>query len=218
MDYLSHILSHWSEPELLTKYKDYLFLTVLVYSFIEVIFPPIPGDALLILSGSVTATVNIHPAWIIFFAFIGSFSGSLILYDLGYRMDRRILNSTKYSWLLDSKTFSRIDNGFKKYGFWIILFSRFLPVARSGIILAAGMVNMERRRSLIAVGISTVISGSILVLGGRFLGKRLQLILDFWRSQFRLIIIISAAIFLVYLLFNWLWKYYKRTKPEIDHE
>jgi len=210
MEHLLQIFSHLTDSEWIAKYKEYLILIILTYSFIEVIFPPLPGDTLLILSGSISLAAKSNPLWIILAAFIGTFGGSVLLYNLGGKMERKLLNSPRFSWMLDSKTFLKIDHGFKAYGFWIILGSRLLPVARSGIILAAGMVNMEKRRSLAAVAISILIASTLLVFGGRFLGRRLQQIIGFWHERFKWILLVAVFAVILYLCLAELWKKYQK--------
>jgi membrane protein DedA with SNARE-associated domain len=199
MEKLIDILTHFGKPEIIARYSEYLLFIVFLNSFIEVIFPPVPGDALLILSGSISGYAGLNPVWIVAGAFTGTFGASYLLYSFGFRMERRILHSPRFAGLLDTKTFLKIEKVLYRSGFWLILFSRFVPVIRSGIILAAGMVSLDKRKSLTALAFSILGSTSLLVLGGRYLGKRLQLLLSFWHSRFRTILGAALMIFLLYL-------------------
>jgi membrane protein DedA with SNARE-associated domain len=200
MEKLIDILTHFSDPEFIAKYSEYLLIIVFMYSFIEVVFPPIPGDALLILSGSISGYAGLNPVWILAVAFAGTFSASYLLYNLGFRMERRILHSPRFSSLLDTKSFMKIEKVLYRSGFWLLLFSRFVPVIRSGIILAAGMVNLDKRKSLAALALSILGSTSLLLLGGRYLGKKLETIMRFWNSRFRAILWIAGITLLIYLI------------------
>jgi membrane protein DedA with SNARE-associated domain len=200
MEKLIDIMTHFSDPEFIARYSEYLLIIVFLYSFIEVVFPPIPGDALLILSGSISEYAGLNPVWILAVAFAGTFSASYLLYNLGFRMERRILHSPRFSSLLDTKSFIKIEKVLNRSGFWLILFSRFVPVVRSGIILAAGMVNLDKRKSLAALALSVLGSTSLFILGGRYLGKRLEIILRFWNSRFRTILGTAGIILLLYLI------------------
>lgn len=193
MEQLNRMISHWSEPEILAQYNDYLLAIIVIYSFIEVFFPPIPGDTLLVLSGSLAVAAAVEPIWIVSAAFVGTFSASLLLYQLGQKMEGKLLSSSRFGWLLDSKMFLRIERGFARHGFLIILVSRFLPMARSGVILAAGMAGLGKKRSLLAMAFSILCSTSILVYGGRFLGNRLERIVMFWQDHFEIVLSIAAV-------------------------
>lgn len=181
-------LARFMEPEFLTNHLEFLLVLVFAYSFMEVVFPPIPGDTLLIFSGSLAGIANLSPAWMILCASLGTFCASFLLYQLGFKMERRVLATPKLSWLLDSHTFIKLEKWFHRYGFLTLLASRFLPVARSGMILTAGIVNLDRKKSLLAVSVSIVLSSTFFVLGGFFLGRRWKLVLEFWQSQYKLII------------------------------
>ena len=209
MEHLLQILSHLTEPEILVRYSKYLLIIVAVYSFIEVVFPPIPGDALLVLSGSLAGRANINPLWVIYFAFVGSFTGSWLLYSLGYKMERKMLDSPRFSKLMDSKVFLRVERWFKRFGFLTVLVSRFIPVVRSGVILAAGMARMDRRKSLLAVGASILLSSSLLVFGGRLVGRRWEKLVALWHSQFRFIFFVIAGLALTYLIVYQVFRYFK---------
>lgn len=200
MEQLGKLLAHWSDPEFIAHYRSYLVSIVFLYSFFEVIFPPLPGDSLLILSGSLSGLSGSSPIVIIISASLGTFASSIMLYLLGSKMEKALLHSSKHSQLLDSKMFHRMEKWFHKYGFWTIVLSRFIPVVRSGIILAAGMVNMEKSRSFLAVGVSIIISTSIFVVSGSFLGQNWRKLPEFWNDRIRRICLILLCLIIIYLL------------------
>ncbi|HYH03381.1 MAG TPA: hypothetical protein VEC37_09785, partial [Bacillota bacterium] len=109
MEKLLHIITHLSEPEVISRNIEYLILIITLNSFLEVIFPPVPGDAVLILGGSLAGYAGISPFWVIAGAFTGTFSASLLLYKFGLRMERRMLHSHRFSALLDTKTFLKLE-------------------------------------------------------------------------------------------------------------
>jgi len=194
MEVLQNIISHWTEPEILAQYREYLLIIVFLYSFLEVIFPPLPGDTLLIISGSITVAANLNPIFTILSASLGTFFASLLLYHLGAKMERKLLHSQRFSSILDSKTFIKIERGFQRFGFLIILLSRFLPAVRSGVVLAAGIVNMEKNQTMLALAVSILLSTSMFIYGGRFLGRRLDKITQLWESHFWLFLGIMGGI------------------------
>ena len=201
------ILTHWSDPEFVAQYRKYLVIIVFLYSFFEVVFPPLPGDSLLILSGSLSGLSGSSPIAIIISASLGTFASSTMLYLLGAKMEKALLHSSKHSHLLNSKMFHRMEKWFRKYGFWTIVLSRFIPVVRSGIILAAGMVNMEKNRSFLAVGASIIVSTSIYVVSGSFLGQNWRKLPEFWNDRIKSICLIILCLIIVYLVLVRLYKF-----------
>lgn len=202
---MESIIHHWSqfiEPEFLSRNLNYLLILVFVYSFLEVVFPPIPGDTLMVLSGSLAGFAKISPIWLIGCASVGTLCASLLIFNLGYKMEHRILKSPRFSWMLDSKTFVKLEKWFLKYGLAILLVSRFLPVARSGIVLAAGIVNLDRIKSMVAVGISAFVSATFFILLGSYLGSRWQDIFKFWQAWSHPILLSLAGLGFAFLIYR----------------
>lgn len=209
MDQVMDILSHWSDPESLARYRNYLVIIVFLYSFIEVIFPPLPGDSLLVLSGSLSGLSGSSPIAVIISATLGTFASSIMLYLFGTKMEKALLHSSKYSQILDSKMFHRLEKWFRKYGFWTIILSRFIPVVRSGIILAAGMVNMEKGKTFLAAGVSIIVSTTIFVISGSFLGKNWRKLPELWNDRIKRICLVLLCLIILYLLVVRIYKLLK---------
>lgn len=194
-----------ADPAVLVRYSRYILVIVLVFSFLEVVVPPIPGDTVLIIGSAVAGMADFNPVWVILCAFAGTFSASWLLYGLGVKLEHEILASPRFSWLLDSKTFHQIERWFERFGFWTLLASRFLPVARPGVALAAGIVNFKRRVALTALALSVLLSSTFFVLIGFFLGQRWEEAFEIWRSRIRMIMICGVALMGAMMVFGW-WK------------
>lgn len=212
MEKFIYFITHLSEPEVIAANIKYLTVIIFLNSFLEVIFPPVPGDAVLILGGSLSGYAGINPIWVIAGAFTGTFSASLLLYQAGLRMERRLLQSRRFSALLDTRTFLKLEKVLNRYGFLIILFSRFIPVVRSGIILAAGIVNLDPKKTLISLAASILASTLMFTLGGRFLGKKLEANLAFWYSCLGAILIGLAVTWVVYFVVINIVRYFQSKK------
>ena len=206
MDTLSTLISNLTNPNNLAEYHQYLLIIILVFSFLEVVIPPIPGDTVLVVGSSVAGIAGINPLWIIICSSAGTFCASLFLYRLGSKFQHKILVSTKYSWLLDTATFAEIEKWFNKYGYWTLLGSRFLPIARSGMVIAAGIVNFDKRRALAALSISIFLSTTLFVFSGRFLGVRWKEAYLNWGPKIQLSIIVSLGLFALLAIGLGVWR------------
>lgn len=210
MDKILQTMHYFYNPEFIEEHIQFLILITMTVSFLEVVFPVIPGDTALIICGSLAGVAGYNPILVIGAAFLGSFTASVLLYFLGLKLGRRLLDSTKLNWFLDSRTFLKIEAWFNRYGFLTVFVSRLLPVCRSGIILAAGIVKMRQGQALIAVGFSTIISTTFFVLGGRLAGKRWYQLVELWNSHMRVIIILLVSILIAYILFAGVKKIWKK--------
>ncbi len=202
VEQIINIFTHLSEPGVLKEYSEYLVLIIMIASFLEVVFPPIPGDTVLVVCGSLAGAAEISPVLLIVMAAVGSFGASFLLYRIGVKLDEKMLDSSKFAWILDSKGFAKVKQWFGKYGFLTVLFSRLLPIFRSGIIFAAGISKMNQVKALSAVGISTIFSTSLFVMGGYLMGERWQKVLDLWNSQMRVVLIAAVVVLILLLLIN----------------
>lgn len=209
MDNLINLITHLTDPDVLAEYARYLPLIILIFSFLEVVVPPIPGDTMLIVGSSIAGLAGFNPVLIIISSFVGTFTASLLLYGLGNKFQHKLLVSKKYSWLLDTTTFLEIEKWFKKFGYWTLVLSRFLPIARSGVVLAAGIVNFNKQRTLFALSISISLSSAIFVLIGRFLGRYWKKAYLEWSPKFQLILLVSLGLFALLAIGVGIWKMLK---------
>lgn len=209
MDTTLKLITHLTNPDVLAEYSQYLLLIILVFSFLEVTIPPIPGDTILVVGSSIADIAGFNPVWIIISSVAGTFMASFFLYNLGNKFGHKLLVSQKYSWLLDTKAFLEIEKWFKKYGYWTLLFSRFLPIARSGVILAAGIVNFDKPRALISLSISILLSSTLFVFIGRFLGSRWKEAYLEWGPKLHLFFAVSLGLFALLALGVGIWKLLK---------
>ncbi|HIR91721.1 MAG TPA: DedA family protein [Candidatus Limicola stercorigallinarum] len=116
--------------------------------FIENIFPPIPSELILPLSGFFTTTTDMALPLVIFSATVGSVTGAFILYGIGYVLNRERLMrffNTRPMRLLgfkDTDISSAID-WFDRKGQASVLICRCIPVVRSLISIPAGVARMN---------------------------------------------------------------------------
>ena len=116
--------------------------------FIENVFPPIPSEVILPLSGFFTTTTNMVLPLVVISATAGSVLGAYILYGVGWVLSRERLMrffDTKPMRLLGFKgsdIASAID-WFDRKGQVTVLICRCIPVVRSLISIPAGTARMN---------------------------------------------------------------------------
>lgn len=173
----------------------------------EMVFPPFPGD-MVFLSGMVLAGGGALSWPMVFaFSFAGGLAGAWVLYELGRwkgrkwfcHPDRRFFNP---------QVLNKIDGLFSRYGFRLIIVSRFFPAVRSVVPVAAGVANVPRWSAASFLALSIIFWNVLLAGIGVVFGRNWEKVTEFITIYNRLVIallILAAIIWGVWL--------YKTSKP-----
>lgn len=124
------------------------YLAVGALIFIENVFPPIPSEVILPLSGFFTTTTDMVLPLVIASATAGSVLGAFILYGIGWVLSRERLMrffETRPMRLLGFKgsDISSAIDWFDRKGQFTVLICRCIPVVRSLISIPAGSARMN---------------------------------------------------------------------------
>ena len=138
---------------------------------IEVVFPPFPGDATFLAGGFVAGRRGFLLAWPIFAAWLGTFLAAAGLFLVGRIWGRLLLRKRFFARLLPQEQQERLERWFTRYGLWVILGSRFIPVVRSGIALAAGIGGLRPLSGLLGLAAGAFVFDALLVVGGSLVGE-----------------------------------------------
>ncbi len=181
-----------------------IYLVLLVIPFVENIFPPAPADLIVVLGASliVKGTIDLIPTLIL--TSIGSEIGFLFLFYLGTQTDRKLVHAGKIKFVsLDA--LEKAEKWFARFGFFIILFNRFLPAVRSIVSFFAGLSELNFKRTLILSSVSAVLWNVVLITLGILFGNNIEAIDKGLKTYSTIIILILAVIAVIYLI-NYLKK------------
>lgn len=146
--YLDHLL----DPTL--PHSDLiLYLFIFISSVFENLFPPVPGDTIILLSAFLVGTGRLN----YFMVFIASASGNIIGFNLLFLTGRYF--GKDYFFSKNFRVFSRkkiesAEKWFKKKGYMLVLANRFMPGVRSVISLTAGILQLKPLKIFILSTIS----------------------------------------------------------------
>jgi membrane protein DedA with SNARE-associated domain len=121
-----------SLPDLLI----YFFLGL--SAFVENLVPPIPGDTITAFGAFLVGVGKLSFAGVYISTTIGSLLGFLTLFWLGRFLGRHFFIERDFKFL-QAKEIIKAEEWFGKYGYFLILFNRFIPGIRSVISIAAGI-------------------------------------------------------------------------------
>jgi len=192
---------------LITTIYQNIFIGIFLGVLIETIFPPIPSEIILPLSGYLLSFYNFGFYGLILgiaIAASGATLGSLVYYYLALKLGRKFVEKYGKYFLIDKKKLRAAENWFKKHGKKVVFFGRMLPGIRELISLPAGFSKMNLKYYLIYTFSGSIIWSSFLTSLGYFLGenwKNLQL-----EKLSNLILITTLLAIVTYLIFKKLVK------------
>ena len=162
--------------------SDWALGALLLLTFSESTFFPIPPDPLLIAVGVANPSSAI---WVAALVTLASVAGAYVGHFLGRRVGRPLLDR-----LVSESKVARAEALFNKYGAWAILVAAFTPIPYKVFTILAGVLDLPIRPFLLA---------SLIGRGARFLtisvliylfGESIQ---DFIDQQFGLLTIAAGA-------------------------
>lgn len=151
------------------------YLGVGFLMFLETVFPPIPSEIIMAVSGVAAARGKLHIGWVITAGTAGAMLGNLFWYLLaraiGVERFKPIIERWGRFLTLDWAEIERAERLFGTRGWAIVFFGRMLPTLRSLISLPAGLLHMRLSTFLIWSTIGTAGWTALIALAGWKLGK-----------------------------------------------
>ena len=178
---------------------NYNYLGLYFLITLENIFPPIPAEVILTLAGFMAHTYNISLFLIILASSLGSLSGSLILYFLGYFFTKDNFKIKFLKKLIKEDKIQTSLNWFNKQGYKCIFLGRFIPIIRSLISIPAGINKMPLFKFLLYTFLGSTIWNTTLILIGYLTHQNFNKILNFYNTSSKIILFL-LIIFIIYLL------------------
>jgi len=142
---------------------------------LEAVFPPIPSEVILPLTGSLSASGTFNFVLVVLSAIIGSCMGATFLYSVGRGGgEERIagwLDRYGKFMLLNRSDLYATKGWFGRHGTWAVLVARLLPGMRTFVSVPAGLVSMPYFRFILLTAVGSGLWNGFLVAAGYFLGK-----------------------------------------------
>lgn len=147
---------------------------IIMITFIETIFPPLPSELFMPMAGFVASRGDLSLFGVIAAGTLGSLAGACFWYAVGRAigLDRaRDLARRHGRWLtLHPRDIDRGNAWFARYGGAVMVFGRMVPGIRSVVSVPAGIAHMPVGRFLMFSAIGTIIWTSLLMGAGYLLG------------------------------------------------
>jgi membrane protein DedA with SNARE-associated domain len=191
------VSSEW----ILNAIEDGGYPAVALLMLLENVFPPIPSEVVMPVSGIVAGRGDLSIALVIIFGTVGAVVGQLLWFWLGVRVGEQGLKklARRYGrWLtITPRDIDKADDWFDKHGHKAVLIGRLVPGVRTLVSLPAGLSEMSLRRFLIYSTIGSGAWTAALGLAGYALGERSERVTS-WLGPISTTVIVAMLAYYVY--------------------
>lgn len=183
---------------------------LVVSTMTENLFPPWPGDTLVVFAGVLVARDVITLPGAVLSTLVGNMIGAWIMYVAGERLlllaramhagmrpgyARRLLED-----VVSEDGLSRAHAWFERWGLWFVLVSRFSAGVRFFVSIVAGISRMNVMSFSLAFAIGVLSWNLLLLSGGLALAENWRSVLD-WLQIYNMVVL--GALGLVVIAFVW---------------
>jgi membrane protein DedA with SNARE-associated domain len=148
---------------------------VVFLMFLENLFPPIPSEVVMPLSGYTAAQGQLSIIGVIVAGTLGSVLGAVFWYYVARWLgEDRLKSWTRRHgrWItLGPRDVDKADDWFDRYGGWVVFFGRVIPTVRTLVAIPAGLFGMSVWFYLVLTTVGSAIWTAALALLGWWLGS-----------------------------------------------
>lgn len=191
LDYIMHNIVSYGSP--------FAYLILLLSAFVENVFPPFPGD-LIVLSGGFLVergALALLPVYVSTVS--GSWTGFMLVYYLGSIYGQGLFNKARFSFL-SAENLEKVEDWFARYGDKVILGNRFLSGVRSVVAVFAGIGGMKPLKVALYALISISVWNGLLLYLGMTFGSNWEMVVGLLRTYSHLVMFIVSGAIGVFLL------------------
>ena len=148
----------------------WFYFIVFLSSFAENLFTPLPGDTVTVFAAYLAGRSNFNLIGVFISGTMGGTAGFMGLYMIGGLLHKRAEKKERI-FKIPFETIDAVSLRFKKWGYLIIVFNRFLYGVRFAIALFAGLMKLPWGKVLIYALLGTIVWNAVLVYAGGVLGE-----------------------------------------------
>jgi membrane protein DedA with SNARE-associated domain len=167
-------MSNWIK----TIIEQFSYPGIVFLMLLENVFPPIPSELIIPLSGFVSTQGRLTIAGVIIAGTVGSVAGAILLYYAGKGIGAQRLRSWTEAhgrWIgLSIADLDKSDKWFKRHGAKTVFIGRVVPGVRSLISIPAGVSGLDFKIFLLYTTLGSAVWTAALALAGRLLGRNYE--------------------------------------------
>jgi len=149
--------------------------------------------------GSLAGIGKLNIFMAIFFSTLGSASGFIVMYYVGFFLGKELIDSGKIKFLPLDKI-KIVESWFQKYGYWIVIANRFLSGTRAVISFFVGLSELPIGITFTLCAVSALLWNTVLILGGFEFGhnwKQLGQYLSLYGTIIGIVVIVVVLILIL---------------------
>lgn len=181
-------------------------------AFVENLVPPIPGDTITAFGAFLVGVGKLSFLGVYISTTVGSLLGFMCLFWVGGLLGRHFLIQRDFRFLR-AKDIIKAEEWFGRYGYFLILFNRFMPGIRSAVALAAGISRFRTLPVALLSFLSCAAWNLIWILMGHTLGTHWETMRN-KMADFMVHYNIAVIILLALVIFFFIFRKRLRRKAE----
>jgi len=170
----------------------WFYVALFLSAYIENIFPPVPGDTVVVFAAYVVGRTGRHFLGVFISTTLGSTAGFMTYYWVGRLLHPEYFKERNVRFI-PAAAVERAGHWFRRYGYWVVLGNRFLSGIRSVISLVSGMYRLSWVRVAILATVSCALWNGLLIWAGYLLGANWRLIEEILRQYSRVVLAIGLV-------------------------
>ncbi len=155
------------------QYGPWLYVLLFLVIFAEtglVVFPFLPGDSILFISGTVVAAAELNVHALVVVLIVAAILGDSVNYAIGHYIGPKVFDRPDSRWF-KQQHLRRTQAFYDRYGGVTIIIGRFVPIIRTFAPFLAGVAGMRYARFLSFNVIGAVVWIASLVYAGYLFGN-----------------------------------------------
>jgi membrane-associated protein len=186
---------------LATQYGPWLYAILFLVIFAEtglVVFPFLPGDSLLFISGTVVASAGLNVHALVALLTLAAVLGDTVNYSIGRYIGPRVFDKSDSRWF-KQEHLRRTQAFYDKYGGVTIIIGRFVPIVRTFAPFLAGVAGMTYRKFIAFNVVGGALWISSLVYAGYVFGN-----IPWVKNNLSLLVVAIVVVSLIPVCSTWL--------------
>lgn len=170
-----------------------LFAFIFALSFVNVFFPPVPIEAIVLL-GAYFAGLGRGNAVVLWLASsAGMAAGSTLLYLLARSRRERLLSVGFIRRQVSPEHLEKARSWFERYGMWTIFAGKLVPGLSFATSLGSGLFGLSKRKALPAFYFANLAFFAVVAAFGRYVGRDWDKIIALETSTIWMLVMAAAA-------------------------